>query len=100
VYIVPFMFIYEPALLLIGDWSTIVVAVGTAIVGVIALAAGLFGYLFDRCAQWQRVLLVGAALLLIFPGWVTDLAGMSMLAVVLSAQLLARARAPASVRTD
>ncbi len=100
VYIVPFMFIYEPALLLIGDWSTIVVAVVTAIVGVIALAAGLFGYLLDRCAHWQRVLLVGAALLLIFPGWVTDLAGLSMLAVVLSAQWLARARAPASVRTD
>ena len=40
-YIVPFMFIYEPALLLIGDWQTVALAVGTALIGVMCLASGL-----------------------------------------------------------
>jgi TRAP transporter 4TM/12TM fusion protein len=42
-YIVPFMFIYEPALLTIGDWTTVLHATVSATLGVVLLAAGLFG---------------------------------------------------------
>jgi TRAP transporter 4TM/12TM fusion protein len=86
-YIVPFMFIYEPALLLIGDWSTILLAVPTAIAGVICLASGLHGWLLGPASPWQRVLLVAAALLLIKPGLTTDLVGFGLLAVVAAIQL-------------
>jgi len=93
-YIVPFMFIYEPALLAIGDWTTVLHATTTAIVGVTLLAAGLFGYLLRPAPMWQRALLVMAALLLIKPGWITDLIGVALAAVVIVAQL-ARPVAPA-----
>jgi TRAP-type uncharacterized transport system fused permease subunit len=86
-YIVPFMFIYEPALLMIGDWTTVLHAAVSATLGVILLAAGLFGYLFRPASMWQRVLLVIAALLLIKPGWITDLIGVALAAVVTIAQL-------------
>jgi TRAP transporter 4TM/12TM fusion protein len=89
-YIVPFMFIYEPALLLIGDWTTSLHAVASATVGVVLLAAGLFGYLLRPASPWQRALLIGAALLLIKPGWLTDLIGLSLAAVVVLAQTIGR----------
>jgi len=89
-YIVPFMFIYEPALLTIGDWSTVLQATVSAIIGVILLAAGLFGYLLRPVNGWQRVVLIAAALLLIKPGWITDLIGLGLAAVVVATQLAQR----------
>jgi TRAP transporter 4TM/12TM fusion protein len=93
-YIVPFMFIYEPALLLIGDWTTSLHATVSAVVGVVLLAAGLFGYLLREASMWQRALLVGAALLLIKPGWLTDLVGLGLAAIVVVAQLTQRQKLP------
>ena len=86
-YIVPFMFVYEPALLLIGDWTTSLHATLTAALGVILLSAGLFGYLLRPASAWQRAVLIVAALLLIKPGWITDLAGLALALVVAGVQL-------------
>lgn len=99
-YIVPFMFVYEPLLLLIvKDWSTewafVVWSVITASVGVVCLAASLFGWLFTLAPAWQRVALFIAALCLIKPGLITDAIGLALLGVVAAAQLLARRRAAA-----
>jgi TRAP transporter 4TM/12TM fusion protein len=80
-YIVPFMFIYEPALLMIGDWPTIILAFATASVGVICLAASLHGWIFGPARLWQRALFLVAALLLIKPGLYTDLAGLALIAM-------------------
>jgi TRAP transporter 4TM/12TM fusion protein len=91
-YIVPFMFVYEPALLMIGDWQTTAHAFATATFGVILLSAGLFGYLLRSAAMWERALLVAAAVLLIKPGWITDLVGASLFAVVAGAQWFALRR--------
>jgi TRAP transporter 4TM/12TM fusion protein len=96
-YIVPFMFIYEPRLLLItkdwaADWLYIVWAALSASIGVIALAAGMFGWLLGFATMWQRALLVVAALCLIKPGLYTDMAGLALLAVVLAVQLAERRR--------
>jgi len=93
-YIVPFMFVYEPRLLLIvkdaGDWPWVVWAVASASLGVIALAGGLFGWLVGFAVTWHRVLLVAGALCLIKPGVYTDLVGLGLLGVVVAAQLVAR----------
>jgi TRAP transporter 4TM/12TM fusion protein len=89
-YIVPFMFVYEPALLLVGDWVTSLHATITATLGVILLSAGLFGYLLRPATPWQRAVLIAAALLLINPGWITDLTGAALALVVVGAQLAAR----------
>jgi len=92
-YIVPFMFVYEPMLLLIvKDWSTewafVVWSVISASIGVVCLAASLFGWLLTLAAAWQRALLFIAALLLIKPGLVTDAVGLGLLAVVAGVQLV------------
>jgi len=94
-YIVPFMFIYEPALLLIGDWTTSLHAAASATLGVILLAGGLFGYLVRPATLWQRAVLIIAALLLIQPGWMSDLVGLTLAALVGGAQLASSRRAAA-----
>jgi TRAP-type uncharacterized transport system fused permease subunit len=96
-FLIPFMFVYEPALLSIGEWGPIALATATAVVGVMALAASLYGYLLAPLALWQRPVLAVAALLLIKPGFITDLAGFGLLAVVLAMQWVAgRRTAPGS----
>lgn len=91
-FIVPFMFIYEPALLMIGDWQTIVWSAATASIGCILLAAGLHGYLLQACSLWQRACLVAAALCLVKPGLQTDIAGAVLTAIVVATQLIGRKR--------
>jgi TRAP transporter 4TM/12TM fusion protein len=85
-YIIPFMFIYEPSLLLIGDWLASLTSTITALVGVTCLAAGLQGYLVREATWWQRAALVVAAILLIKPGYATDAIGLALLAGVIVAQ--------------
>lgn len=74
-YIVPFMFVYSPALIMQGTPFQIALAAFTAIAGVAFLAAGLHGYLTRRLGMPERVLLVSAAFCLIYQGITTDMAG-------------------------
>jgi TRAP transporter 4TM/12TM fusion protein len=95
-FIIPFMFVYEPALLMIGDWPTILWRSAISSVGVILFAGGVFGYFLAPAAIWQRALLAAAGLLLIAPGIETDIAGLLLGGLVIGSQLLGyRARAPA-----
>jgi TRAP-type uncharacterized transport system fused permease subunit len=85
-FIVPFFFVYSPALLFDGPWTGILQAVVTGTLGVIALAAGLEGY-FIRPATWlERGLFIVAALMLIDPGITTDIIGLVLLGVALGIQ--------------
>jgi TRAP transporter 4TM/12TM fusion protein len=94
-FIVPFMFIFEPTLLMIGNWYDILQSFVTAGIGTVCLAAGLFGYLFRTARVWERAFLIGAAVMLIKPGLVTDLAGAGlMLSVAFSQLVLRRAEPP------
>jgi TRAP transporter 4TM/12TM fusion protein len=87
-FVVPFFFIYYPALLFQGPWSEIFLAAVTGGIGVIALAAGLEGY-FIRAASWmERILFLGAALCLIHPNLTTDALGLALIGVGLVIQKL------------
>jgi TRAP transporter 4TM/12TM fusion protein len=86
-FIVPFMFVYEPALLMIGDWPLIISATITATAGALLLAAGLHGYFILPAALWERALLIAAAFCLIKPGLVTDLVGAALAGAVVLGQL-------------
>ena len=89
-FIVPFMFVYEPALLMIGPWPTIVTSCTSAIIGVVLFAAGLHGYLITTANFWQRPLLIIAGLLLIKPGLESDLIGAAIAAIVIVVQVMTR----------
>jgi TRAP transporter 4TM/12TM fusion protein len=81
-FIVPFMFVYGPSLLLMGNWLEIIMAIISASVGVILLSAGLMGWFVGETRLWQRGLLVLSATLLIKPGLTTDLVGAGIALIV------------------
>jgi TRAP transporter 4TM/12TM fusion protein len=101
-FIVPFMFIYEPALLMLkgwDDWDVSLLAFVSATIGCMCLASGLHGYLLRESRIWERILLVAAAVLLIKPGYVTDAIGLALLAtVIVNQKYLNPGRAAASGR--
>jgi TRAP transporter 4TM/12TM fusion protein len=81
-FIVPVMFVYAPPLLLDGSLGEIVMVTGTGIAGVTALAAAAMGFLRQPLEIWERVLLLGAAFALIFPGLLSDGCGLAILLVI------------------
>ena len=89
-FIVPFFFVYYPALLFQGSWTDIAIAAVSGGVGVIALAAAAEGYLLRTATWFERALFLGAAFLLIDPKVVTDVVGAALLATALVLQKLRR----------
>lgn len=81
-FIIPFMFVYGPSLLMIGSPVKIIVTTITAIIGILALAGSLEGYFLRECQVWERVVLFGVALMLIKPGIYTDLLGILAMAAI------------------
>ncbi|KAA3601576.1 MAG: TRAP transporter permease [Calditrichaeota bacterium] len=75
-FVLPFVFIYNPELLMIADsnWKILFVFV-TALIGMISWSAGIQGFLVRKTTIWERVLFFVFALTLIFPDWQTDLIG-------------------------
>ncbi len=100
-FIVPFMFIYEPALLILNgwaEWHVSLLAFISATIGCITLAAGLYGYLFVACRLWERVILVIAALLLIAPELYSSIVGILLLVAIGAKQKLLDRPAAAAVQ--
>ena len=95
-FIVPFMFVYEPALLMIGEWPTIIWRFIAASFGIMLFAAGLHGYFITRASLWQRAALAAGGLLLINPTIESDAAGAIVALVVGGAQLISRRTVPAA----
>ena len=99
-FIVPFMFVYDPALLMIGDWSSIVWRFVLSSGGIGLLAAGLHGYLIRSMSAWERGVAIIGAILLVVPAFWADLAGLAVAAALVAFQLVSArgpAPAPASV---
>ena len=80
-YIVPFMFVYSPALIMQGTFEEILFASASAIAGVTFLSSGLHGYLTRHLKMPERCLLIAAAFLLIYQGLVTDMIGLALAAL-------------------
>lgn len=78
-FIVPYMFVYGPELLLMGNPLAILRVIVTSILGVVALAAGLQGWLLRKCRFFERIMLIAAALMLIEHSPVSDVIGLILL---------------------
>ncbi len=84
-FLIPYIFCYNPGLLMIGATGLeVVFYVTTAAVGIMALSFANVGYWMRDLYFWERIPLVGAAVTLIIPGYFTDTIGIGiMLAVYL-----------------
>ena len=81
-FILPFMFVLNPALIMQGEWSVIIQASITAIAAMWIIASALEGYLYKVGAiGWTiRILLFISGAGLVFPGSMTDVVGAVFLA--------------------
>ena len=81
-FILPYMFVTGPELLLQGKPGEIVLAVITASIGIWALTAAAIGQGFGPLAIWERGLLLAGAVAFISPEAVTDLIALAFLVPV------------------
>lgn len=88
-FIVPIIFVLQPALVLRGPFSATIQATISAIIGVTALAAGIQGWFMKRLTVGERGVLLAAAGLL-HPGLVTDIVGAVILATLIFRTMLGR----------
>ena len=61
-FLAPFLFVYQPALLMKGDWTTIIVSFTAAVIGISALCAALAGHMFTPLGWTQRAFLTAVSL--------------------------------------
>ena len=81
-YIVPFLFVLHPELLLIGHWTDVLMAMATAMVGAACIAAAIVGYMIRPLSWVERTAFVVAALTLMISEFYSDLAGVALIAVL------------------
>jgi TRAP transporter 4TM/12TM fusion protein len=72
-FIIPFLFVYEPAILLQGDPLYVIAALTKAVFGILMLAASLHGHLRFKLQKWQQIILFAGAIGLIYPDWLTSI---------------------------
>ncbi|AZT98494.1 TRAP transporter permease [Brevibacterium aurantiacum] len=90
-FLIPYVFILEPAILLQGSWQDTVLALVTVIVGMCGVAAGMAGYFFGSANAIERLLLVVGGIALVYPSLWISVAGLIVLVIVAVEQKLRKA---------
>ena len=90
-FIVPYVFALNPAMLFVDTtaWEVVLICI-TSFVGIFAVSASLEGYFLCNMPWYQRIISAVGGLLLIYPGVVTDVLGLCLVACVVVLQLQKR----------
>ena len=90
-FIVPYVFALNPALLFIDTTIPEVILICvTSLVGMFGVSMALEGYLLCNMRWYERIVSIIGGLLLIYPGAVTDVIGLLIVAVVVLLQYIDR----------
>jgi TRAP transporter 4TM/12TM fusion protein len=91
-FIVPFLFVYYPGLVMQGSpWEIVNMTASTAF-GIIAYSSAFCNFLYRVCNVWERVALFFSGILLITPGLTTDSLGLAILVTVYLRQKMTQNR--------
>jgi TRAP transporter 4TM/12TM fusion protein len=82
-YILPFMFIFSPELLMEGTWYNIILTTISSTIGIFALSVSLEGYFHGDMNFVYRTLLFIAAICLLYSGMITYAIGYGICLVIL-----------------
>ncbi|MDN5686284.1 MAG: TRAP transporter permease [Brachybacterium sp.] len=91
-FLIPYVFVLEPALLLDGTVAELIPALVTVILGMTAIAGGLAGFLVTRGRAADRTLLLVGGVLMVYPSIMVSLIGMGLAAVAIVIQVIRRRR--------
>ena len=81
-FIIPYVFCFSPSMLLIEtDTLSVILIAATALIGIVAVAAALEGFLLTDMGIAERVILIAGGLMMIIPGMLTDVIGLAIIGV-------------------
>ena len=83
-FIVPFAFVYRPAILLEGTMVEIIIAYCIVIAATYLLACGIAGYLFRPLKMWERIACYVVAFIFILPSSMSDIIGIAGCALIMA----------------
>jgi TRAP transporter 4TM/12TM fusion protein len=81
-FVVPYMFVYNPYLLLKGDALSIVIGTVTAFIGILGLSSAVQGYLAGDLGILQRLLLFTVPFFIIYPTLISNVLGVGIIAAI------------------
>ena len=92
-FLIPYIFCLNPQMLLIDTTVTgFIMIVITSFVGMLAIAAAIEGYMFKNINPVFRILLAAAGLALIYPGTLTDVIGLVVVAIIFAIEIIQKRR--------
>lgn len=94
-FIVPYIFAYNPQLLLvIGNPSVweIIQMCATSLIGIYSISAGMEGYMHHAAPIWQRILLIAGGLMMVVPDLLTDIIGLVIIVSIVLIQYVFTAK--------
>lgn len=81
-FLIPFVFIYAPEILMIGTPIEIITVSLSALLGVYALAVSTVGFMFTNCSWLERIICFAAGICMVVPGNMTDVLGVAFFVAV------------------
>jgi TRAP transporter 4TM/12TM fusion protein len=99
-FIVPYMFVYGPSLLMQGTVVEILLSSVTAVIGIYGIAAGAEGWLKHEMLWWERVLITAFSLALVAPGIWSDLIGIFGIILVIFLHILRTKKIDVPINKD
>jgi TRAP transporter 4TM/12TM fusion protein len=100
VYVIPFMLVYRPGLLLQGDAGTIAYDLAVTALAMLAMCGAMIGFLGGTLNVALRLVLFAAGILFFIPGYLFDAGGAVLLAAVIGWQMLITRRVRAGARNQ
>jgi TRAP transporter 4TM/12TM fusion protein len=100
-FIIPYIFIYSPNLLLtnVENWGRFALAFATAAIGVFGLSLASEGYYRGHLSMLFRFVALSGAVALIYPGVTSDVVGFALLGAVIVYQFVRSASSTAASGT-
>ncbi len=93
-FIVPYVFALNPAMLFVNTTAGEVILICiTSLIGIYAVSAALQGYFLRNMRWYERILSAAGGLLLIDPGLMTDIIGLTLVAMIATIQLIGARKA-------
>jgi TRAP transporter 4TM/12TM fusion protein len=93
-FIVPYVFALSPEMLWIGIeanasdiWMVVRICL-TSAAGMVALSAGLEGFLLTHLKIWERIPLIIAGVLMVIPSGITDVIGIAIFAIIIVFEII------------
>lgn len=99
-FLIPYVFVLQPALLLQGTLSELLSALVTLVIGMVAIAAGIAGYFMIRMNVMERVMFVVGGALLAYPDLLISGIGLLIAGGAAAAHYLRRKKATGTVLLD